>query len=117
MEDVLERRQCKEDGSASDEYHINEEFMATGMLDYYVAAYLSARASEAAGFRSFYAERVLLYKALDGKERRRAWRPALLEVLGSWLERFPDCVNKKKFRHSLGSVPADQTLVVNEDDL
>ena len=62
---------------------------------------LSARASEAAGFRSFqvYAERVLLYKALDGKERRRAWRPALLEVLRSWLARFPDCVNKKKFRH------------------
>ena len=95
MEDVLERRQCKEDGSASDEYLINEEFMA--MLDYYVAACLSARASEAAGFRSFYAERVLLYKALDGKERRRAssWRPALLEVLRSWLERFPDCVTRR----------------------
>ena len=58
MEDVLERRQCKEDGSASDEYLINVEFMA--MLDYYVAVCLSARASEAAGFRSFYAERVLL---------------------------------------------------------
>ena len=40
-----------------------------------------------------------------------------LEVLRSWLARFPDCVNKKKFRHSLGSVPADQPLVVNEDDL
>ena len=115
MEDVLERRQCKEDGSAREEYLINEEFMA--MLDYYVAACLSARASEATGFRSFYAERVLLYKALDGKERRRAWRPALFEVLRSWLERFPDCVNKKKFRHSLGSVPANQPLVVNEDDL
>ena len=47
----------------------------------------------------------------------RAWRPELLEVLRSWLARFPDCVNKKKFRHSLGSVPADQSLVVNEDDL
>ena len=117
MEDVLERKQCKEDRLASDEYLINEEFMA--MLDYYVAACLSARA---AGFRSFYAERVLLYKALDGKERRRAWRQALLKVLRSWLERFPDCVtqstvNKKKCRHSLGSVPADQPLVVNEDDL
>ena len=56
----------KEDGTASDEYLINEEFMA--MLDYYVAACLSAGASEAAGFRSFYAERVLLYKALDGNE-------------------------------------------------
>ena len=65
VEDVLERRQCKEDGSASDEYLINEEFMA--MLDYYVAACLSARAGEAAGFRSFYAERVLLYKSLDAE--------------------------------------------------
>ena len=87
------------------------------MRDYYVAACLSARASEAAGFRFFYAERVLLYKALDGKERRRAWRPALLEVLRSWLERFPDCVNTKKFSHSLGSVPAEQPLVVNDYDL
>ena len=34
MEDVLERRQCKEDRLANDEYLINEEFMA--MLDYYV---------------------------------------------------------------------------------
>ena len=115
MEDVLERRQCKEDGSASDEYLINEEFMA--MLDYYVAACLSARASEAVGFKSFYAKRVLLCKALDGKKRRRAWRPALLKVLRSWLARFPDCVNKKKYRHSLGSVPTDQPPVVNEDDL
>ena len=66
MEDVLERSQCKEDGSASDEYLINEEFMT--MLDYYVAACLSVRASEAAGFRSFYAERVLLYTRREGKK-------------------------------------------------
>ena len=69
------KRIC-EDGSASDEFLINEEFIA--MLDYYVVISLLAKSSEAESFRTFYCEQVAMYKALDGQKNRRNWRPALL---------------------------------------
>ena len=59
------------------------------MLDYYVVTSLSAK-SETESFRSFYCERVAMYKALDGQQDRRYWpAPALLDVLEGWLRLFP----------------------------
>ena len=58
------RKQIREDGSASNKFLINEEFI--NMLDYYVVTSLSAK-SETESFRSFYCERVAMYKALDGQ--------------------------------------------------
>ena len=46
------RKQIREDGSASDEFLINEEFITR--LDYYVVTSLSAKSSEAESFRTFY---------------------------------------------------------------
>ena len=44
------------------------------MLDYYVVASLSAKSSKAESFRTFYCERVAMYKAFDGQQDRRNWR-------------------------------------------
>ena len=48
---------------ASDEFLINEEFMA--MFDYYSATGLSSKLSEAEPFRTFYCKRVAMYKAFN----------------------------------------------------
>ena len=46
------RKQIRENGSTSDEFLINEEFIT--MLDYYVMTSLSTKSSEAESFRTFY---------------------------------------------------------------
>ena len=48
MEAVFACKQISKDGSASDEFLINEEFITT--LDYYVVTSLSAKLSEAESF-------------------------------------------------------------------
>ena len=64
-------KHLREDGSASDEFLINEEFIA--MLYCYVVTSLSAnlKSSEAESLRTFYCERVAMYKALDGQQVQR----------------------------------------------
>ena len=47
------RKQISEDGSAHNEFFINEEFIA--MLDYYVVTSLSAKQTEAQPLRTFIA--------------------------------------------------------------
>ena len=83
------RKQISEDGSANDEFLINEEFIS--MLDYYVVTSLSTKSSEVKSFRTFYCERVAVYKALNGQQDWRNWRPALLEVLDGWLSLLKSC--------------------------
>ena len=87
------------------------------MLDYYVVTSLSAKSSEAESFRTFYCERVAMYKALDGQQDRRNWRPALVEVLDGLLRLFPDVASKRKGRLSFGSAPDVQPSAVSADDL
>ncbi len=116
MAEVFARKQLNEDGSPSDRYLINEEFVA--MLDYYVAASLSAKVADADAMVTFYLERVALYKAFDGKGDRRDWRPLLLEQLTKWLTSFPECASRKRSRLSSGSSdPCQPEIVVSADDL
>jgi hypothetical protein len=51
LAEVFARKQLNEDGSPSDRYLINEEFVA--MLDYYVAASLSAKVADADAMVTF----------------------------------------------------------------
>ena len=116
MADVFARKQLNEDGPPSDRHLINEEFVA--MLDYYVAASLSAKVADADAMVPFCLERVALYKALDGKDGRRDWRPVLLEQLTSWLTGFPECASRKRSRISSGSSdPCQHEMIVPADDL
>ena len=75
------------------------------MLDYYVVTSLSEKSSEAQPFRTFYCERVAMYKALDGQQDWRNWRQALLEVLDWWLRLFPEVASKDKAGFRLGQIP------------
>ena len=119
MDDLFSRKQINADGSHSNEFLINEEFVA--MLDYYVVVSLSAKASEAERFRPYYRQRVDIYKMFDGKalaQNRPAWRPQLLALLKAWQETFPAVARKKKNRTS--SAPDDAAtgrLAITEDDL
>ena len=87
------------------------------MLDYYVVTSLSAKSSEAEPFRTFYWERVAMYKALDRQQERRNWRPTLLEVLEGRLCLIPEVACKRKGRFTLGSARAAQPSAVSPDDL
>ena len=109
------RKQISNDGSASNEFLINEEFIA--MLDYYVVTSLSAKSSEAQHFRTFHCVWLAMYKALDKKQDRRNWRPALLEVLNGWLRMFPEAASKNKGRLSFGSATHAQPSAVSQDNL
>ena len=75
------------------------------MLDYYVVASLSAKSSKAESFRTFYCERVAMYKAFDGQQDRKNWRLLLLEALDGWLRLFPEVASKNKGRLRLGPLP------------
>ena len=95
MDDIFSCKQIREDGSRSNEFLINEEFVA--MLDFYIAASLSARTGDAEKLRPFYADRVELYKGFDGSSTKRPdWRPQLLRVLQDWQAKFPMVARKKK---------------------
>lgn len=96
----MNRKQLNEDGTPSDEFLINEEFIA--MLDYYIAASLSGRLADAVALRPFYTTRVALYKAFNGKDGARDWRSLLLAQLQDWLSKFLDSTNKRKNRLSRG---------------
>ena len=110
------RKQLKEDGTTSDEFLITEEFIA--MLDFYVASSLSGKLSDAVELRPFYEQRVAVYKALNGQNGVRDWRPLLLEQLQQWLSSFPESVNKRKNRLSVSSSATQRsTPAVSADDL
>ena len=117
MDDLFSRKQIKADGSLSNEFLINEEFVA--MLDYYVVVSLSAKASDAERFRPYYSQHVDIYKKFDGKvQNRPAWRPQLLALLKAWQEKFPAVARKKKSRISSASDDAASgRLAITEDDL
>lgn len=116
MEDIMNQKQLNEDGSPSDQFLINEEFIA--MLDYYVATSLSGRLPKTAVFQHFYKERVRLYKAFDGAEGKRNWRPLLLEQLNDWPTRFPDSVSKRRSRLSgVASKAAQEEAPIPKEDL
>ena len=102
---------------ARDEFLIHEEFIA--ILDYYVVTSLSAKSGEAQHFRTFHCEWVAMYKALDGQQDQRNWRPwpALHEMLDGWLSIFPKVASKNKGRLSFGSATHAQPSAVSPDDL
>lgn len=87
-------------GTPSNEFLITGEFIA--MLDYYVTTSLSERLSDAVELRPFYDKRVVLYKALNGRDGERDWRSLLLAQLQDWLSKFLDSTNKRKNRLSRG---------------
>ena len=58
-----------------------------------------------------------MYKALDGQQDRRNWRPSLLEVLDGWLRIFPEVASKNKGGLSFGSAPHAKPSAVSQDDL
>ena len=112
----MNRKQLNEDGTPSDEFLINEEFIA--MLDYYIAASLSGRLVDAVALRPFYTTRVALYKAFNGKDGARDWRSLLLAQLQAWLTAFPDSRNKRRNRFSVGASPTQRSeVVIDQDDL
>ncbi len=88
------------------------------MLDYYVATSLSAKASDAEELLPFYTERVAIYKALDGQNVRRDWRPVLAAVLKQWLTQFPESASRRRGRLSSGTVNKQSSgYAVSQDDL
>ena len=118
MDDIFSCKQIKEDGSRSDDFLINAEFVA--MLDYYIAASLSAKAGDAEKLRSFYVDRVNLYKGFDGSSAKRPdWRPQLLKVLKDWQAKFPIVARKKKVSLSVlagADTPGAGGSRLTEDD-
>ena len=109
------RKQISDDGSASNEFLINEEFIT--VLDYYVVTSLSAKSSEAEPFRTFYCKWVAMYKALDGQQDRRNWRLGLLEGLDGWLRMFSEVASKRNGRLLFGSATHAQPSAMSPDDL
>ena len=57
------------------------------------------------------------YKALEGQQDRRNWRPALLEVLAEWLCMFPKVASKRKGRLSFGTSTDAPPSDVSADEL
>ena len=110
-------KQINADGSPSDEFLINAEFVA--MLDYYVVTSLSAKGPDAEKFRPYYRQHVAIYKAFDGQTAGRDdWRPQLLKVLKDWQAMFPGIQRKKKNRLSEGYAAAarSEDLGLTNDD-
>ena len=87
IKEQFQRKKPNRDGSPSDVFIINEEFMA--MIDWFVASYLWASVTDARGLHEYYMQRVALYKHFNGADGRRNWREELVAVLESWMERFP----------------------------
>jgi hypothetical protein len=86
------RKKVNPDGSMSDKYLINEEFIA--MIDYLFASSLWTSVGDVRKMQSFYAERVALYKNFNGAEGRREWRKEIVSVLENFIHRFPDVVTR-----------------------
>ena len=86
------RKQVNQDGSLSDKYVINEEFIA--MIDFLFASSLWTSVGDVRKMQSFYTERVALYKNFNGAEGRREWRAEIVSVLENFIQRFPDVVTR-----------------------
>ena len=67
----FQRKKPKHDGSPSNVFIINEEFVAT--IDWLVASYLWACVTDARGLHEYYMQRVALYKYFNGADGRRNW--------------------------------------------
>ena len=91
---TFDRKVFNDDGTPSERFVINEEFIST--LDYVVFASLWASITEARDQAQYYLHRVKYYKLHDGKQGRRYWREDLYECLLDWQSRFPQLVRSRK---------------------
>jgi hypothetical protein len=102
LDGIFSCKQIKEDGSRSEEFLINAEFVA--MLYFYIAASQSEKTGCLRRLRRqpFYVDRVNLYKGFDGiRAKCQDWRPQLLIVLRGWQVNFPTVARKKNVSLSL----------------
>ena len=83
----LHRKKPNPDGSPSEHFLINEEFVA--MFDWLVASCLSAGIADSRNLDEYYRRQVQIYKHFNGNEGMRNWRDDLCAELERWLERFP----------------------------
>ena len=101
LQTQFERKVLNKDGSESDVYLINEEFIAS--LDYLVACFPWAGIPDCREQAIYFKQRVAYYKHLNlnGRDGKKNWRTELLECLEAWQMRFPNVVQKR--RTALGS--------------
>ena len=90
----LNRKKPNPDGSPSEDFLINEEFVA--MMDWLVATCLSAGVADARNLDEYYRRQVKLYKHFNGNEGKRNWRDDLCAELERWLERFPAAAKRSR---------------------
>ena len=88
------RKVLNRDGSESDIYLINEEFIAS--LDYLVACCPWAGIADCREQAQYFKQRVAYYKHFDGRDGKRNWRADLFECLQAWKLRFPSVVQKRR---------------------
>ena len=94
LQTQFERKVPNKDGSDSDVYLINEEFIAS--LDYLVACYPWAGIPDCREQAIYFKQRVAYYKHFDGRDGKKNWRTDLLECLQAWQMRFPSVVQKRR---------------------
>jgi hypothetical protein len=90
LQTQFERKVLNKDGSESDVYLINEEFIAS--LDYLVACYPRAGIPDCREQAIYFKQRVTYYKHFDGRDGKKNWRAELIECLEAWQRRFPNVV-------------------------
>ena len=79
----LHRKKPNPDGSPSEHFLINEEFVA--MFDWLVASCLSAGIADSRNLDEYYRRQVQVYKHFNCNEGRRNWRDDLRAELERWL--------------------------------
>jgi hypothetical protein len=96
LQTQFERKVLNKDGSESDVYVINEEFIKS--LDYLVACYPWAGIPDCREQAIYFKQRVAYYKHFDGRrgDGKKNWRTDMLECLQAWQMRFPSVVQKRR---------------------
>ena len=87
LQTQFERKVPNQDGSDSDVYLINEEFVAS--LDSLVACFPWAGIPDCREQAIYFKQRVAYYKHFDGRDGKKNWRTELFECLQAWQMRFP----------------------------
>ncbi len=94
LQTQFERKVQNKDGSDSDVYLINEEFIAS--LDYLVACFPWAGIPDCREQAIYFKRSVAYYKHFNGRDWKKNWRTELLECLEVWQMRFPSVVQKRR---------------------
>ena len=110
LKDCLNKKILDKDGNETEEYLINEHFIA--YMDYLMACSVQHSLPNCREHQSFYRGQVALYKKMDGLNGRRSWRKDLCECLQEWEEKFPSCKSTRQIAADEVPAPADKEIEI-----